>query len=246
MAENDVSANNKEGTKQLDELKTSGCGCGPCKPSWANRFANPKLFTLHTGILMGVLVMTITYFGGVLSTIERSFQISSTASGALAVISDIVQLSLVFVVAYFAHSSHRPRVIGVGTIIFGIGQFLCAVPHYVSTPLDPESVIHGSSNFPSRGISGGGLCVSNRSVPNDTRACNGHSDHQGITLGPIVWLILGRIVTGIGTSCLWAQIMSYLDDGVGKHKLTSYTGNVVPCPVDLVVIPFVLIYTFVT
>ena len=198
MAESNTLTIEKE-TKH-SESSTPVCGCGPFKLSWANRFSNPQLFTLHSGVLMGVNIMTNTYLGGVLSTIERSFKISSAASGTLAIINDVVQLSLVFVVAYFAHSAHRPRVIAVGTILLGMAQFLCTVPHYVSPPRDPASVIYGSDNLPSGGFSGSGFCISNQFLSNDTGACGGKTDHQGFTSGPIIWLIVGRIVAGIGAS----------------------------------------------
>ncbi len=97
---------------------SADCGCGPCAPSWARRFATPKLFVVHGGLMFGLNIMSAIYTGGVLSSIEKSFQISSSTVGALIVVDDISSFSLMFFVSYFGHASHRPRIISCAGIRF--------------------------------------------------------------------------------------------------------------------------------
>ncbi|XP_072042446.1 solute carrier organic anion transporter family member 5A1-like [Amphiura filiformis] len=206
-----------------EDSTSASCGCGPCSPSWARRFASPKVFVVHAGIMFGLSVLANTYLGGVISTIERAFQISSSTAGALLIVDDVVQLVLIFFVSYFGHNAHRPRILAVGGTIYGIGMIISAMPHYATEPLDPASVIFGSDQFSSSMRPGGaGLCSAATDFGNISNfdACDGGGNRrdQYISL-----LSIGRAISGAGSACINPLIFSYLDDGVSKEHLTTYT-----------------------
>ncbi|XP_072041912.1 solute carrier organic anion transporter family member 5A1-like [Amphiura filiformis] len=228
MAENKAVNQNTNDTKPRDgqDSTSTSCGCGPCSPSWALRFANPKLFAVIAGIMFALNVMSNTYVGGVLSTIERAFQISSSTAGSLLIIDDVVQLALIFFVSYFGHNAHRPRILSVGGILYGVGLIICAMPHYVTEPLDPASVIFGSDQFSSSTSTyEDGLCIvaTGDLVNISDSARNACDDGDNGRTSSISLLLIGRALTGVGSSTFYPLAFSYLDDGLSKHQLPTYT-----------------------
>ena len=53
--------------------------------------------------------------------------------------------------------------------------------------------------------------------------CETNSTDQ--IVGPVMWLIIGQIILGIGSAPMFPLTLSYIDDAVKKHKFTSYTGK---------------------
>ncbi|XP_072035486.1 solute carrier organic anion transporter family member 5A1-like [Amphiura filiformis] len=218
----EVNQNKKHpNTKDGQDSTSMSCGCGPCSPSWARRLAHPNVFVVHAGIMFALNIMASTYLGGAVSSIERAFKISSSTAGALLIIDDVVQLSLIFFISYFAHNAHRPRILAAGGTIYGIGLLISGMPHYVTEPLDPASIIFGSDMFPR----GNGLCSAATGFMNASsfNPCAG-SDNERVR--SIALMIIGRVISGAGSACIIPLIFSYLDDGVSKQHLTTYTAIV--------------------
>ncbi|XP_072026899.1 solute carrier organic anion transporter family member 5A1-like [Amphiura filiformis] len=231
----------KVNRQQLDSKDLSGnlshsetlCSCGPCKPSWLQILANPKLFTFNAVLILAAKVACFSYVGGILATLERRFQLSSSESGTLVIINDVAELSIAIIVSYFGHTGHRPRWIAVGTIIMGIGTLLSALPHFLTNPLDPNAVISGSFGNRIPTNNNFGICqtdgydsLPNATIVTDIRngSANGQCTEEGSRgLGLVKWLIAGQILAGLGAASFYPLIISYLDDSVGKTQLTSYT-----------------------
>ena len=138
----------------------SRCGCGPCKPTWLQRFASPKLFALNAGLILGVYIGLTSYLHGTLTTIERQFELSSSEVGGITIAADVAILCLVVFVTYFGHSGHRPRWIACGAVIISIGLFICSIPHFIVDPIDPGSLLVGGTgrSSKSRDVSESGVC----------------------------------------------------------------------------------------
>ena len=220
------------------------CGCGPFKPRWLQSIVGPKLFTVHMGLVLAIHFGMTAYFSGILTTIERQFELSSSESGGLTMINDVAILCLVMIVSYYGHNSHRPRLLAGGGLIISLGLFICAIPHFMADPIDPSTIIVGGSGrgrLP-MGASLGGICnsqidaadnrynisqiASDVAKPfgryNGTSQCAGDMSKD---LGLVKWLVIGQIIVGIGAAPLFPLVVSYIDDSVRKHELTSYTGK---------------------
>ncbi len=204
------------------------CQCGPCKPSWLQIFANPKVFTFNIALLQVARTAMFSYLGGTLTTLERRFQLSSSESGALSILNDISDLCLSIILSYIGHFGHRPRWIAVSAIVTGLGFILSASPHFLTNPLDPDAVISGIIDDTSN-VNDTDICYSdkndlfNASTTLGNEQCDEGS--QGGLSGPIKWLILGQILAGLGSAPYYALAISYIDDCVGKSQLTSYTST---------------------
>ncbi|XP_033124850.1 solute carrier organic anion transporter family member 74D-like [Anneissia japonica] len=119
------SQSTKSGTVLIKEERDDDhrCGCGPCTPSWLQRFKGVKFFTFVTLIGLASKVYSSSYFGAVVSTLERQFHLNSTNSGLLLVINDIMDFTFVIFTTHFGHRGHRPRWVGTGLLMAALGCF---------------------------------------------------------------------------------------------------------------------------
>ncbi|XP_072039000.1 solute carrier organic anion transporter family member 2A1-like [Amphiura filiformis] len=208
------------------------CGCGPFQPAFLQHFATPVVFTAHAGSLAAIFFCALTYFNGILTTIEKQFQLSSSEVAALSVLNDATSLSLVIFVTYYGHKSHRPRWIATGYIFIAVSFIFCAMPHFLSEPIDTQSLLTGGTEVAEQSSSKStGVCgIDSNIAPlgqfvnfaqNSSDPCVEESKKTGI--GPVKWLLIGQIIMGWGSSPLFALTVSYIDDAVEPHKFTSYT-----------------------
>ncbi|XP_072037993.1 solute carrier organic anion transporter family member 2A1-like [Amphiura filiformis] len=209
------------------EVGTSSdtCGCGPCKPAFLQRLSHPVIFTGHAGLLIAINFCALFYFNGILTTLERQFQLSSSEVGALTIINDVSMLCLILLVTHFGQKSHRPRLIACGALLIAVGLFVCSLPHWLSDPIDPQSLISGgTAGGRSRQMSG--VCelddkVASGQNSTTSNKCQKESTNDG--MGPVKWIVIGQIIWGCGGAPLFPLTLSYIDDAVKRHKFTSYT-----------------------
>ena len=221
------------------------CGCGTWNPSLIQRFSRPAIFTCHIGIIYAISLCANMYFNGILTTLELQFQLSSSEVAVLTVLNDISILCLVLFVTHFGQKSDRPKWIGCGALLISVGMICCAVPHFVSDPIDPESLISGGTGtLAARKVHQSskmlGICrvISHRSNNQTSLSGNGSFDStirisnqcqdESISkegMGPVKWIVLGQIIWGCGSAPLMPLALSYIDDAVKKHTFTSYTGT---------------------
>ncbi|XP_071480109.1 solute carrier organic anion transporter family member 5A1-like, partial [Diadema antillarum] len=218
----------EEEIPDLDSRSDTLCGCPPvCNPSWLQRLANPKVFTAHMMVVTSVQMMSFVYLGAVLTTIERNFQLDSSESGSLSIYSDVAGIIFVLPLSYYGQRGHRPKWIATGLMLTSLGTFLCAMPHFLSRPLDPDTFFTSSSRL-SNGKTA--LCDSERPVEmyaqNVTNSVGNFSDllhDAGKSTGQVWWIIVGQVMVGIGSAAFFPLLSTYIDDSVKKHNLTAYT-----------------------
>ncbi|XP_072046314.1 solute carrier organic anion transporter family member 2A1-like [Amphiura filiformis] len=195
------------------------CGCGPCKPSWLQKLANPKLFVLNITIIR--LFISSTYINAALTILERQFKLSSTESGALASVNDVAIICVVIFASYFGHKSHRPRWIAVGCIATVIGNFLCTLPHYLSEPTDTADILTNDKKASAELLSKF-LCLSDdRDLVTKNETSEFCQVERGVATS-VIWVVIGQIFIGAGSGFIFPITVTYVEDAVGKSKTLSY------------------------
>ncbi|XP_072037932.1 solute carrier organic anion transporter family member 2A1-like [Amphiura filiformis] len=240
------------GTPPPDETSTSAgtnndndalCGCGPYK---LQVIVGPKLFTFNAGLLFGIYIGMSSYLHSILTQIERQFELSSSEVGSLVVTNDVTILCLVIFASYFGHNSHRPRWLGGGGLLIALGLLICSMPHFMSDPVDPSSILVGGGTGRGAARNTGfcksmetsanlyGLANQSNQSSNDSQPQEHGANYINMTqdmcegelskgMGLVKWLLLGQVLIGIGAAPAFPLTISYLDDCVQKHELTTYT-----------------------
>ncbi|KAI6188786.1 Solute carrier organic anion transporter family member [Aphelenchoides besseyi] len=188
------------------------CGCGSCTPKWLQTFHTAKWLLFMLGIcafIQSFVVNSIFPVG--LSTIERRFYMTSTHTGIISSWYDFAVLLAVFPVCHWGNNGHKGRWIGLGTFVMGIGSFICALPHYLISPLDISESLN-STDF--------GQCLASEI---ESQKCTGASDQTASYLNPYFLIfLLGQTFHGIGATPLFSIGTAYLDENVSQKASPVY------------------------
>ena len=92
------------------------------------------------------------YIAGSIRTLERRFGLSSTATGVILGLTDMMHVVLVLFLGYFGRTSHKPRLIGVTSIFSALTGLLMASP-YLIVPTNESPSLGVHTMFNNTGVS---------------------------------------------------------------------------------------------
>ena len=195
-----------------DDNKASvSCGCG-CRPRWLQIFAKPSCFIvflitycfIEGAIVSGKVVFLFFHQCGygyfilglqsvVLTSIEKRYKFSALQLGMISSTVDFTVLVTVIFISYFGGSSHKPRWLGAGVFIQGLGSLLFASPQFIAGEYDVGKDANLSFE----------AC---RDVNDFSPDCDQTSDNVYFIF------ILANVLIGIGAAPLFTIGTSYIDD----------------------------------
>uniref|UniRef100_A0A915D4H3 Solute carrier organic anion transporter family member n=1 Tax=Ditylenchus dipsaci TaxID=166011 RepID=A0A915D4H3_9BILA len=204
----------KSAYESEDEDDPLLCGYGACTPKWLQIFHNAKWLLTMLGICAFVQSFVVnSIFPVGLSTLEKRFYMTSTQTGIISSWYDFAVLLAVFPVCHWGNHGHKGRWIGIGTVIMGIGSFICALPHYI---IEPYQFGQGGTN-----ISDVGQCSLDRNV--ETAKCIPRSDDDASYMNPYFLIfLLGQTFHGVGATPLFSIGTAYLDENVSQKASPVY------------------------
>lgn len=209
----------------------SHCGLGSWQPKWARAFESTHVFMvvfLLGWVLQGVFY---TYFVSVITTIEKLFQIKSKTTGILLAATEVGQICTALLLTYFAGRGHRPRWIACGMVLFAIGSFGCASPHFIfgSRLLETSQVMHGSvTNLSAPSVPG--VCAITPSGLPKSEGCEDHviqeqAAHSHMTSIVLPIFVVCLFAVGVGQTAICTLGIPYIDDNVASRESPLYIGE---------------------
>lgn len=205
----------KESDRSTDNLK---CGWFWFRPIYLQKFRTAKwaLFWLcWAGAMQGMVVNG--FVNVVITTIERRFGLRSSQTGLIAGGYDIASFFLLVPVSYLGGrmKASKPRYIGVGVLVLGIGSLLFAFPHYIAGPYrggqQSENVCQRVTNV-----------SATRSV-----SCNGstsQTDQEPYSGVYLTIFLVAQLLHGAGSAPFYTLGVTYVDENVSKKMSSVYLG----------------------
>ncbi|XP_034951398.1 solute carrier organic anion transporter family member 4A1 isoform X2 [Chelonus insularis] len=204
---------------QLDMEKVSSkklCGWFWFRPSYLQKFRTAKwaLFWLcWAGAMQGMVVNG--FINVVITTIEKRFGLTSSETGLIAGGYDIASFILLIPVSYLGGRSKasKPKYIGIGVLVLGMGSLLFASPHYLAR------TYQGSQQTEV-------VCQKT----NETSVSSKCDDHWGPTEGEpfkgfyLMIFLIAQLLHGAGASPFYTLGVTYLDENVSKKMSSVYLG----------------------
>ncbi|KAH0619232.1 hypothetical protein JD844_019086 [Phrynosoma platyrhinos] len=182
------------------------CGWGGFTPNCLQFFNKPKgvlFFLCVASFLQG---MTVNGFiNTVITSIERRFDLQSYESGLIASSYDIAACVCLTFVSYFGGNGHKPRWLGWGVLIMGIGSIVFALPQFTTSQYE----VHFSEDL--------GMCSSNQSM-RCSESVSSLSNYRFV-------FMLGQFLHGIGATPLYTLGVTYLDENVKSNYSPVYIGT---------------------
>ncbi|VDM58604.1 unnamed protein product [Angiostrongylus costaricensis] len=180
-----------------------------CTPNWLQRFHNAKYLLLMLGIcafIQSFVVNAIFPVG--LSTLEKRFKMTSTHTGIISSWYDFAVLLVVFPVCHWGNSGHKGRWIGWGGVVMALGSLVCALPHWLIAPYEPEDSDFNSTDF--------GQCTFRWEPVCERQPLSSY-------LNPYFLLfILGQTLHGVGSTPLFSIGTTFIDENVSQKASPVY------------------------
>lgn len=182
------------------------CGWGGFTPGCLQLFNTSKgvlFFLCMASFLQG---MTVNGFiNTVITSIERRFDLRSYQSGLIASSYDIAACVCLTFVSYFGGNGHKPRWLGWGVLVMGLGSLLFALPHFTTGRYETRSAVEV------------GVCGGNQSLP-CSQAASSLSSYMFV-------FMLGQFLHGMGATPLYTLGVTYLDENVKTNYSPVYIGE---------------------
>lgn len=182
------------------------CGWGTLKPKVIQVFNTPSwvlVFLSMASFLQGLIING--FVNTVVTSIERRFDLSSSQTGLIVSSYDIASCICLAFVSYFGGNGHKPRWLGWGVVVMGVGSLVFALPHFTTPPYQvsmPEYTDICS-------VSSTSLCQ--------------NKDAQGLSRYRFVFM-LSQFLHGIGATPLYTLGVTYLDQNVQSSSAPVYIG----------------------
>ncbi|GFS11998.1 solute carrier organic anion transporter family member [Elysia marginata] len=202
--------------KTEEDVESAPCGWGPLSLAWCQRFRDPRWFVVVITLCGACQGMAINGFvNTVISTLERRFEITSTESGLIASCYDIMFVLLVIPISYFGGRGHKPRYLGIGILVLGLGSFVFSLPHFITEEYVVENAKETTCMRPDpAGVSG------NSTVKSDPCASSLPSTLSNYRY----FFFLGQLLHGAGATALYTLGVVYLDENVSPRSSSFYNG----------------------
>lgn len=181
-----------------------------CRPRCLGRCLSSRWILFFCCVLVGAQGMIVTGLTGVVITsIEKRFFLRSSQVGGVFACYDIGNTIFTIVVSYFCHS-HKPRWLGVGSLVLGLGSLVFALPQLLAGSYEPVTAQMSD------------LCAANGSFPNATSgvedACRSSRWFH------LLVFVLGQLLIGAGASPIYNIGSAYLDENVTRKNSGVYLG----------------------
>ncbi|XP_014664497.1 PREDICTED: solute carrier organic anion transporter family member 4A1-like [Priapulus caudatus] len=190
-------------------------GWGRFCPACLQWLRNPKWFLFFICWIGAVQGMIVNGFVNVvITTVEKRFSLSSAEAGLIASSYDIAAVLLALPVSYLGAHAHKPRWLGIGSLIMGLGSFVFCLPHLAAGALTTVTVRNDTVV----------LCgaAAAAALSNDTTslsACGDGGADRSLNHYKYVFY-LGQLLHGIGAAPLYTIGVAFIDDNV-RPKLVS-------------------------
>lgn len=185
------------------------CGWGPFKPQICQGFRSAKwicFWLCWAGAIQGMVVNG--FINVVISNIERRYDFSSTVSGTIASCYDIASVLCLIPVSYFGGLGCKPRYLGIGVFIMGIGSVVFSLPQFLT------EVYH---------VDDTGVRTTCDIHANETVLCDENNAPASLSNYKYVFF-LGQLLHGAGAAPLYTLGVTYLDENVPQRSSSFYIG----------------------
>ncbi|KAH7951711.1 hypothetical protein HPB52_011647 [Rhipicephalus sanguineus] len=194
----------------MKKLRDSGdepCGWGPLQPSCLQPLRTPPLALAAFCSASFIQGLTVNgYVNVVLPTLEKRFQLRSVQAGTIVSMYNVGSLLCSTPVAYFGGSSHKPRIIAIGTLVMASGSMLFSLPHFLAPSYHSRPDVRDTCpNL----LTAHALCRQNEEA--------GLANYRYL-------FMLGNFLHGCGASPFYTLGVAYIDDSVPTKTSPVYLG----------------------
>ena len=157
------------------------------------------------------------FINSIISNLEKRFDLKSADTGLIASCYDIASVLCLIPVSYLGGIGSKPRWLGFGIILMGLGSIVFAVPHF-TTGLYSEQATFTDASL--------------------TDGCNTDTENGSMLLTDVLCseaesslsnykyvLMLGQLLHGAGASPLYTLGITYMHENIQQKWSSIYAGK---------------------
>uniref|UniRef100_A0A8C1N434 Solute carrier organic anion transporter family member n=1 Tax=Cyprinus carpio TaxID=7962 RepID=A0A8C1N434_CYPCA len=165
--------------------------------------------------------LTGAYTKSTITQIERRFEIPSSTVGIIDGSFEMGNLLVITVVSYFGAKFHRPKIIGAGVLLMGIGTLIMALPHFIMSRYMYDTAAAHTNDPANFTMSSTFSSDTQNTVQQLVSGCL-----KGEVESSPTWVIVlfGNILRGIGEAGIGPLGMSFIDDYARPGNSAFYIG----------------------
>lgn len=203
-------------TKETESLE-----CGVCcwHPRCMQKLAHPVCYLICISALVFTQSLVVSgYTSGILTTIERRYDLWGSEMGLIVSSYDFSCLVAVIVVSYLGERYNRAKWLGTGSILISVGAMTYTLPYLIGEEYRPSGFYNGSGLDIN-------LCNSSKNwdLQGKLEECEDKGDD------PDRWaltiFIIAQLVIGFGASPVYTLGPTYLYDNVKSSSYSVYAGE---------------------
>ena len=145
----------------------------------------------------------------VISTLEKRFNLSSFQSAFISSSYDFTAMFMVVFITYFGERSHKPRLLGIGALIFAVGSVVFALPQILTGLYDAEAAEFDT-------------CDSNRTSVDPCELGVADDGESVSKFYPVFLAAQG--IHALGACGIYTIGLAYVDENVDSGTAAVYTG----------------------
>ena len=213
---------NEAGVTSSSESSMTSQSTGALGSWWERNIL--RVFVLNFSLLQLFQMTYAVYYIAVVRTIERRYGLTSTRTGVIMSVNDIIHISVVIFVGYLGRKGHKPIFIAVTAIFLPISSLLYASPYFLfGAESDRLLALAAEKNMTSSDSQL--YCTSsNASVENIDDNKLIEDSNSKISSQVFYILCLASALNGLGGCALNILGMAYVDENAEKHNSAMYLG----------------------
>lgn len=223
-----------------DKAVNTGCGWGRFRPAILGPFAHVWTFIVLYIVFSFTHAFLGSYPTGILTTLERRFNLSSSLSGFIVNTSLIGIVVSIIIVSVFFAKRNTPRLFAVCMLLTSIAAFLYFLPHIVSGGTGNEAINKGHTNataLVNRGSGAVQLCADDDSRAGgpppegaERTMCSAEERHtadEGVSyvLSAVLLISIADFIHGIAGAPSWTVGLAFLDDNTHPELSARLVGK---------------------
>ncbi|XP_007503617.1 solute carrier organic anion transporter family member 1C1 isoform X1 [Monodelphis domestica] len=185
-----------------------------------------KVFLCALSFVYFAKALSEGYLKSTITQIERRFEIPTSLVGVIDGSFEIGNLLVITFVSYFGAKLHRPKIIGTGCLIMGVGTLLIAIPHFFMghyryekfSPSNSTTAISPCLQEHNKKIA---FSVLEKSQSKVNTGCESETQTS-----MWVYVFLGNLLRGIGETPIQPLGITYIDDHASEDNAAFYIGCV--------------------
>ncbi|XP_077990592.1 solute carrier organic anion transporter family member 4C1-like [Glandiceps talaboti] len=162
-----------------------------------------SLYFTQSMVMWGFLFVSLT-------SIEKRFDLPSTASGIIVASYDICSALVVLFISYYGNYGNKSRILSIGCFIMGCGSLIYTLPHFTS-----EDYLPGDENYTEQ------LCDRSETVADP---CDDDDWTSSTLTYYFIVFIIAQCLHGLGGTPVYTVSPPYMDENVSTKRAGMYMG----------------------